>query len=107
MHHSDTVVIILTLAVYFLFSAAVDAMLPPARGQERTFYGWLYRFLQGVAANASRLAEARFHLGFVPPAPLPPSSPDPADPDGLPLGSLTASASSVEITEQVHYTLNP
>jgi hypothetical protein len=55
-----TMPIILTLAGYFTFSAAVDAMLPPAPGQERTFYGFLYRFLNRLAANATKLAEARF-----------------------------------------------
>ena len=49
------------LAGYFLFSAAVGAMLPPAPGKERGAYGWLYRFLQRVAANADRIAEARLH----------------------------------------------
>jgi hypothetical protein len=51
--------VIATVAAYFLFSAAVGAMSHPTADQENGFYGWLYRFLQRLAANADRLAEAR------------------------------------------------
>lgn len=64
MHLNSTV--ILTLVGYFLFSAAAGAMLPPLPAQERGLYGWLYRFAQVVAANAHRLAEARFGPSLVP-----------------------------------------
>ena len=56
----EWIIIACTLAVYFVFSAAVGAMLPPTPEQNVRFYGWLYRFLQRLAANADRLAEARF-----------------------------------------------
>jgi hypothetical protein len=52
--------VILTLAGYFVFAAAVGAMAAPSDAQKSGFYGWLYRFLQRLAANADRLAEARF-----------------------------------------------
>ncbi len=52
--------VVLTLAAYFIFSAAVGAMSQPTEAQKTRFYGWLYRFLQRLAANADRLAEARF-----------------------------------------------
>jgi hypothetical protein len=55
-----TMSVILTLAGYFTFSAAVGAMSAPSDAQKTRFYGWLYRFLQRLAANADRLAEARF-----------------------------------------------
>ena len=51
---------ICTLVGYFLFAAAVDAMARPSVDQDRRFYGWLYRFLNVLAANASRVAKARF-----------------------------------------------
>lgn len=58
-----TAPIIITAAGYFVFSAAVGAMYPPSEQQKSGFYGWLYRFLQRLAANADRLVEARFgHL---------------------------------------------
>jgi hypothetical protein len=52
--------VILTGAGYFIFSSAVGAMSPPSDAQKTRFYGWLYRFLQRLAANADRLAESRF-----------------------------------------------
>ncbi len=109
-----TVVVVgVTLGAYFLFAAAVDAMLPPLPGKERTTYGYLYRVLQGLAANASRLAEARFHLHYVPQAQLQPqladagAQPQPADPAGLPLGHLAASAVDVAIDAAGDITLTP
>ena len=41
--HSQTG-IFATLVGYYLFSSAAGAMLPPAPGQERTRYGYLFRF---------------------------------------------------------------
>ena len=52
--------IIVTLAAYYIFSSAADAMLPPLQGQERTFYGWCFRFIQNLAANASRAMAAKY-----------------------------------------------
>lgn len=52
--------IIIAIAVYFISAAAVGAMSPPTKEQESGFYGWLYRFLQILAANGARLAEAKF-----------------------------------------------
>ncbi len=52
--------VILTLSAYFVFSAAAGAMQPPTEAQKGAFYGWFYRFIQRLAANADRLAEARF-----------------------------------------------
>jgi hypothetical protein len=57
--------VMLTGVAYFVFSAAVGAMAAPSDAQKAGFYGWLYRFLQRLAANADRLAEARFGA-FVP-----------------------------------------
>ncbi len=54
--------VILTAVGYFLFSAAAGAMASPTPAQTRSFYGWLYRFAQRLAANADRLAEARLGL---------------------------------------------
>jgi hypothetical protein len=48
--------VIATIAGYFLFSAAVGAMSHPTAAQENGFYGWLFRFLQRLAANADRVA---------------------------------------------------
>lgn len=48
--------VIAAVAGYFIFSAAVGAMSHPTAAQENGFYGWLYRFLQRLAANADRLA---------------------------------------------------
>lgn len=48
--------VIAAIAAYFIFSAAVGAMSHPTSLQENGFYGWLYRFLQRLAANADRLA---------------------------------------------------
>ena len=59
--------VIVTGVGYFVFSAAVGAMAAPSEAQKTRFYGWLYRFLQRLAANADRLAEARFG-GLVPAA---------------------------------------
>ncbi len=60
---------ILTAVAYFVFSAAAGAMAEPTEQQKRSFYGWFYRFIQRLAANADRVAEARFgnladHSGF-------------------------------------------
>jgi hypothetical protein len=52
--------VILAVAGYFVFAAAVGAMAAPTDAQKTRFYGWLYRFLQRLAANADRMAEARF-----------------------------------------------
>jgi hypothetical protein len=52
--------VIFALAAYFVFSAGVGAMYPPSDAQKARFYGWLYRFLQRLAANADKLVEARF-----------------------------------------------
>jgi hypothetical protein len=52
--------VILSLAGYFVFSAAVGAMSAPSDAQKTRFYGWLYRFLQRLAANADKVVEARF-----------------------------------------------
>lgn len=51
--------VILALVGYYLFSAAAGAMEPPLPGAERTFYAWLYRFAQILAANTDRLVKAR------------------------------------------------
>ena len=56
--------VIYALAGYYLFSAAVGAMNEPEPDQKDKFYGWLYRFLQTLAANATQLARAR--LGVSP-----------------------------------------
>ena len=59
-----TTPVILTAVGYFLFSAAVGAMYPPTDEQKPRLYGWFYRFLQRLAANADRLVEAKFgHSG--------------------------------------------
>ena len=55
-----TMQVVLTLVGFFVFSAGVGAMSPPSDAQKTRFYGWLYRFLQRLAANADRLAEAKF-----------------------------------------------
>jgi hypothetical protein len=52
--------VILSLAGYFVFAAAVGAMSPPSDAQKTRFYGWLYRFLQRLAANADKLVEAKY-----------------------------------------------
>ncbi len=52
--------VILALAGYFVFSAAVGAMAAPNDVQKCGFYGWFYRFAQRLAANADKLVEARF-----------------------------------------------
>lgn len=52
--------IIIAVAAYFISAAAVGAMSAPTKEQESGFYGWLYRFLQILAANGARLAEAKF-----------------------------------------------
>ena len=96
MHLSTTLVVIVTLAVYFVFSAAVGAMLPPTPEQHARFYGWLYRFLQRLAANADRLAEARFGAALVPPdlsAALAAAVADPAGEHADRVTTVTASAS--------------
>jgi hypothetical protein len=56
--------VILTLVGYFIFSAAVGAMIEPTEEQKRGFYGWLFRFAQILAANADRLAAAKFGAGI-------------------------------------------
>ncbi len=58
---------LLTLIGCFVFNALAGAMLPPLPGRERTFYGYVYRVAQVLAANALRVAEAR--LGLNPPQP--------------------------------------
>lgn len=55
-----TTSVIVSVAGYFLFSAAAGAMAAPTEEQARGFYGWFYRFVQRLAANADRLAEAKF-----------------------------------------------
>ncbi len=63
--------IILALVGYFVFAAAAGAMAPPTDAQARSWYGWFYRFIQRLAANADRLAEAKFRgitAGAVPDA---------------------------------------
>ncbi|WP_348269738.1 hypothetical protein P8936_16445 [Edaphobacter paludis] len=55
-----TTSVIATIAGYFLFSAAAGAMSPPTDDQARGLYGWFFRFIQRLAANADRLAETRF-----------------------------------------------
>jgi hypothetical protein len=55
-----TTQIIVTLVGYFVFSAAAGAMAAPTEAQTARFYGWFYRFIQRLAANADRVAEARF-----------------------------------------------
>ena len=108
MHLSNTVVVILTLVGYFVFSAAVGAMLPPTAEQHARFYGWLYRFLQRLAANADRLAEARFGKALVPP--LLPAALEQAlaDPTGneLPHGTVAATVTA-SATESIHYEQQP
>jgi hypothetical protein len=47
-------------AVYLVLNAAVNAMLPPESGKERTVYGYFYRFFHGVAMNADKVVAARF-----------------------------------------------
>lgn len=51
--------VIVTVLVYYVFSAGAGAMLPPVAGQERTFYGYLFRFIQTLAANSHRVAFSR------------------------------------------------
>lgn len=55
----EILVSILTVFVYYVLNAAAGAMLPPEPGKERTFYGWAFRFLQQLAANAHRLLESK------------------------------------------------
>ena len=62
--------VLLTLAGYFVFAAAAGAMAPPLPAQERGFYGWTFRFTQILAANFSRLVQARFPA-LAAPAPEP------------------------------------
>lgn len=62
---------LLTLIGCFVFNALAGAMLPPLPGRERSFYGYVYRVAQSLAANALRVAEAR--LGLTPEA-VPPDS---------------------------------
>lgn len=45
-------------ALLHLGNAAADAMLPPAPGQERTRYGYWFRFVQRLASNSDKLAAA-------------------------------------------------
>lgn len=52
--------VVLALAGYFVFSAAAGAMAPPSDAQRGGWYGWFYRFVQRLAANADRLVEARY-----------------------------------------------
>jgi hypothetical protein len=52
--------ILLALAGYFVFSAAVGAMSQPTEQQKGSFYGWAFRFLNILAANATRLVASRF-----------------------------------------------
>lgn len=51
--------VILALLLYYVLNAAAGAMLPPEPGQERTRYGYWWRFTQGLAANSHRLAESK------------------------------------------------
>ncbi len=53
-------VVLVVVSCYFLFSAAAGAMLPPVAGKERGLYGWFYRFVQRLAANADRFYEAQY-----------------------------------------------
>ena len=55
-----TMHVILALVGYFVFSAAVGALSEPTEEQKRGFYGWVFRFLQALAANAAAVAKARF-----------------------------------------------
>jgi len=57
-----TVIVIISLSCYYLFSAMVGAMLPPLPGQERTTYGFWFRALNQIAANAHRLVENQLHI---------------------------------------------
>lgn len=41
-----------SIAVYWVFSAAVGAMQPP-KGDKGGFYGWAYRFTHAVAQLAA------------------------------------------------------
>ena len=52
--------VIEALVGYFLFSAAAGALEEPSKEQRGRFYGWFYRFAQRLAANADRVAAARF-----------------------------------------------
>jgi hypothetical protein len=52
--------VMLTVGAYFIFAAAVGAMWPPSDAQKAGWYGWFYRFLQRLAANADRVAKAEF-----------------------------------------------
>lgn len=56
----DLIVTVIAIGGYFTFSAAIGAMYPPDDSQKRTFYGWLYRFLQAMAANADKVMAARY-----------------------------------------------
>ncbi|HSU19895.1 MAG TPA: hypothetical protein VLI45_09160 [Acidobacteriaceae bacterium] len=57
--HPSVLAIIATVIVYTVFNSAAGAMLPPATGQERTRYGYWFRFIQDLASNAHRLADQR------------------------------------------------
>lgn len=46
--------------IYVVLNAAVNAMLPPQEGKDRTVYGYLYRFFHGVAMNGDKVVAARF-----------------------------------------------
>jgi hypothetical protein len=62
--------VLATLIVCAIFSAAVDALPTPAPDSTK-FYGWFYKFINGVAINFSKLSIAPT-VANVPPAVIPP-----------------------------------
>ena len=97
MHVSPSV--IFTLVGYFIFSAAVGAMLPPTHEQERGAYGYVYRLLQRLAANADRLAQTRFGPSLVPP----PGSVDQAMADSSAVTTTTTRVERIEASAATYY----
>jgi hypothetical protein len=51
--------IVLPLLAYYVFAAAIGAMLPPEPGRERSVYGFWYRLLQILAANGQHALQSR------------------------------------------------
>jgi hypothetical protein len=60
--------VILAVIAYFVFSAAVGAMSQPTEAQKGKFYGWFFRFVNILAANATRIVAARFPGAIAPDA---------------------------------------
>jgi hypothetical protein len=62
---------VVTLATYYVGSAAVGA-LPPPKAESTEFYQWFYKFSNTLAANATAL---RGKAAFETPSPPPPAPP--------------------------------